>query len=232
MITEPKIVNSGAPQGAFLKRQMVIKQDGSQMPFEPTDFRVGLDIGICGRSIRVYDCDGYTREFFNVSTAFLVTDVYRTLARANLKLRPAQRTTSLSPRSQSHQRRTQSSSSSLRRSSVEEESHPRSSSLITIERCSDSSLSPRISSSSGTTSWLMTPLRSERSTSQMTAETPSQYTLGGRSSQRPLLSTSQDSNSSEIDILPVTRSNSIESLLPTAECSASRVSTSSLKTTS
>ena len=41
---------------------MVIKQDGSQMPFEPTDFRVGLDIGICGRSIRIYDIDQYTRE--------------------------------------------------------------------------------------------------------------------------------------------------------------------------
>lgn len=34
------------------------------MPFEPTDFKVGLDIGICGRSIRIYDCDQYTREFF------------------------------------------------------------------------------------------------------------------------------------------------------------------------
>ena len=67
MITEPKMVNSGTPQGAFLKRQLVIKQDGSGMPFEPTDFRVGLDIGICGRSIRVYDCDQYTREFFQVS---------------------------------------------------------------------------------------------------------------------------------------------------------------------
>ena len=46
---------------------MVLKQDGSQMPFEPTDFRVGLDIGICGRAIRVYDCDDYTRSFFKVS---------------------------------------------------------------------------------------------------------------------------------------------------------------------
>lgn len=64
MITEPKMVNSGTPQGAFLNRQLVIKQDGSGMPFDPTDFRVGLDIGICGRSIRVYDCDQYTREFF------------------------------------------------------------------------------------------------------------------------------------------------------------------------
>lgn len=67
MITEPKMVNSGTPQGHFLNRQLVIKQDGSGMPFEPTDFRVGLDIGICGRSIRVYDCDEYTREYFIVS---------------------------------------------------------------------------------------------------------------------------------------------------------------------
>ncbi len=63
-LIEPKQTNSGCLQGIFLKRQMVIKQDGSQMPFEPTDFRVGLDLGLCGRSIRVYDCDQYTREFF------------------------------------------------------------------------------------------------------------------------------------------------------------------------
>ena len=37
------------------------------MPFEPRDFRVGLDMGICGRAIRIYDCDAYTREFFDVS---------------------------------------------------------------------------------------------------------------------------------------------------------------------
>jgi hypothetical protein len=65
LITEPKQVNSGTPQGAFLKRQVVVKQDGSDMPFEPRDFRVGLDIGICGRAIRIYDCDAYTREFFD-----------------------------------------------------------------------------------------------------------------------------------------------------------------------
>lgn len=57
LMVEPKQVNAGTMQGAFLNRQMVLKQDGSQMPFEPTDFRVGLDIGICGRSIRIYDCD-------------------------------------------------------------------------------------------------------------------------------------------------------------------------------
>ncbi len=66
MITEPKVVNSGIPQGAFLKRQMVLKPDGMS-PFEPKDFRIGLDIGIYGRAIRITDCDEYTRQFFVVS---------------------------------------------------------------------------------------------------------------------------------------------------------------------
>lgn len=57
MITEPKQVNSGTPQGHFLNRQLVIKTDGSGMPFEPLDFTVGLDVSICGRAIRIYDCD-------------------------------------------------------------------------------------------------------------------------------------------------------------------------------
>lgn len=42
------------------------------MPFEPTDFTVGLDIGICGRAIRIYDADTYSREFFIVSTFFVL----------------------------------------------------------------------------------------------------------------------------------------------------------------
>ena len=45
---------------------MVVKQDGSNTPLLPTDFRVGLDVGIYGRAIRIYDCDQYTREFFEV----------------------------------------------------------------------------------------------------------------------------------------------------------------------
>ena len=67
MITEPKVVNSGTPQGAFLKRQMVLKSDGSQAPFMPTDFGVGTDVAIYGRQIRIYDADDYTRQFYAVS---------------------------------------------------------------------------------------------------------------------------------------------------------------------
>mmetsp|Transcript_21374 Transcript_21374/g.20520 ORF Transcript_21374/g.20520 Transcript_21374/m.20520 type:complete len:89 (-) Transcript_21374:1002-1268(-) len=64
MISEPKEMNSGTPQGVFLKRQMVLKQDGTGLPLAPTDFVVGLDCGIYGRTIRIYDCDQFTREFF------------------------------------------------------------------------------------------------------------------------------------------------------------------------
>lgn len=60
MITEPKIENSGIPQGAFLKRHMVLKTDGMS-PFMPQDFRVGEDVSIYGRCIRICDCDSYTR---------------------------------------------------------------------------------------------------------------------------------------------------------------------------
>lgn len=45
---------------------MVLKQDGSGMPISSNDFRIGLDVGIFGRSIRIYDCDEYTRLFFEV----------------------------------------------------------------------------------------------------------------------------------------------------------------------
>ena len=74
MITEPKQVNSGTPQGAFLKRQMALKQDGSQCPFMPSDFCIGLDIGIYGRQFRIYDCDSFTREFFQVSFLSLISE--------------------------------------------------------------------------------------------------------------------------------------------------------------
>ena len=67
MIIEPKEVNSGTPQGTFLKRQMVLKQDGSGTPLLPNDFRIGTDVSIFGRFIRITDCDEYTREFFAVS---------------------------------------------------------------------------------------------------------------------------------------------------------------------
>ena len=64
MITEPKQTNSGIPQGAFLKRHVVLKSDGT--PYVPDDFCIGADTGIYGRQIRIYDCDDYTRRYYAV----------------------------------------------------------------------------------------------------------------------------------------------------------------------
>lgn len=38
-ISEPKQVNSGTPQGIFLKRQMVLKSDGSGLKISPSDLK-------------------------------------------------------------------------------------------------------------------------------------------------------------------------------------------------
>jgi len=62
MITEPKQVNAGIPQGAFLNRHCVLKNDGT--PYMPDDFCIGCDTGIYGRQIRIYDADDYTRRFY------------------------------------------------------------------------------------------------------------------------------------------------------------------------
>ncbi len=62
-ITEEREMNSGIPQGAFLKRGKVKKDAVSYMNFK--DLRVGDSICIYGKYIRLYDCDDYTREYYN-----------------------------------------------------------------------------------------------------------------------------------------------------------------------
>ena len=64
MISEPRETNSGVPQGKFLKRRQVLREDGSGLALLPTDFKVGTEVKILGRQIRICDCDEYTREFF------------------------------------------------------------------------------------------------------------------------------------------------------------------------
>lgn len=64
MISEPRETNSGVPQGKFLKRRQLLREDGSGLALLPTDFRVGTEVKILGRQIRICDCDEYTREFY------------------------------------------------------------------------------------------------------------------------------------------------------------------------
>jgi hypothetical protein len=68
MITEQKQMNSGTPQGTFLKRQSVLKGDmppGQKCSFEIEDFRVGDSVNIYGRNYKIIDADQYTREFYS-----------------------------------------------------------------------------------------------------------------------------------------------------------------------
>ncbi|KAM3132970.1 hypothetical protein pb186bvf_014966 [Paramecium bursaria] len=64
-ITESKQENSGIPQGAFLKRQKVLRADNSGKFIIPEDFRLNEDITIYGKTIRLNDIDQYTREFYD-----------------------------------------------------------------------------------------------------------------------------------------------------------------------
>jgi len=62
-ISEPKVENSGLPQGQFLKRQRVQRADGSGF-LGPGDFRVTEDLAIYGRNFHITGADRFTRWFF------------------------------------------------------------------------------------------------------------------------------------------------------------------------
>lgn len=63
-INEEKKENSGIPQGIFLKREKCLNSNGNGKFLTAHDFRVGEAITIYGRSIYIYNCDEYTREFY------------------------------------------------------------------------------------------------------------------------------------------------------------------------
>eukprot|EP00441_Pelagodinium_beii_P026375 CAMPEP_0197664452 /NCGR_PEP_ID=MMETSP1338-20131121/58639_1 /TAXON_ID=43686 ORGANISM="Pelagodinium beii, Strain RCC1491" /NCGR_SAMPLE_ID=MMETSP1338 /ASSEMBLY_ACC=CAM_ASM_000754 /LENGTH=630 /DNA_ID=CAMNT_0043243087 /DNA_START=79 /DNA_END=1971 /DNA_ORIENTATION=- len=65
MVSEPKIENSGIPQGTFVKRHRIPKQNdpkGSFFSYE--DLRVGMTISLYSRSFRIVSCDEFTRSFY------------------------------------------------------------------------------------------------------------------------------------------------------------------------
>ena len=90
-IIEPKETNSGTPQGIFLKRQAVLKEDGSGIALLPEDFSVGSNVVIYGKNIRLTDCDQYTREFYENlgmpqgSPESIPSDPYTTKTKAQVK---------------------------------------------------------------------------------------------------------------------------------------------------
>ena len=61
-IAEPKIENCGIPQGQFVKRGKIPKDSRGEF-YGLDDIDVGAELTVYGRTFRVVDCDGYTREY-------------------------------------------------------------------------------------------------------------------------------------------------------------------------
>ena len=65
-ITEPKVENYGIPQGVFLKRQKVPKKVGElDNNYTWRDFNICSNIQFFERIFRIYDCDAFTKQFYD-----------------------------------------------------------------------------------------------------------------------------------------------------------------------
>lgn len=61
-ISEPRVENSGIPQGVFVKKHRIPKGDGSHYTWE--DFGIRVNMNFYGRVFRVVDADEFTRNFY------------------------------------------------------------------------------------------------------------------------------------------------------------------------
>lgn len=63
-VSEPRVLNSGLTQGAFLKRHRIPREDGSQEFLHWRDLEVGMDLYLYNRAFHIADADAFTREFY------------------------------------------------------------------------------------------------------------------------------------------------------------------------
>jgi hypothetical protein len=62
-ILEPRSLNSGIPQGCFLKR-MKLFSNALQRDYTETDLHISSNFEVYGRVFKIYDCDNFTRDYF------------------------------------------------------------------------------------------------------------------------------------------------------------------------
>lgn len=63
LILEPRVPNSGIPQGIFLKRAKIPKPDGSG-DYDWVDLRLGMDLNVYSRVFRIVQCDQFTQGYY------------------------------------------------------------------------------------------------------------------------------------------------------------------------
>ncbi|KAG8329790.1 EF-hand domain-containing member C2 [Homalodisca vitripennis] len=66
-VVEPKVANSGIPQGCLMARQRIRlpKSSGSDEFYDIIDFNIGKTVELHGRVFKITDCDNFTRVFLN-----------------------------------------------------------------------------------------------------------------------------------------------------------------------
>lgn len=73
LVSEPKMENSGIPQGNFVKRHRIPKPGGGYYTYH--DLKVGITISIYSRAFRITGCDDFTRKFFQTALNIDVGEV-------------------------------------------------------------------------------------------------------------------------------------------------------------
>jgi len=63
-IIEPRVENSGIPQGIFLKRHLVPKPNAPTDQYTWKDLSIGMDLTVYSRVFRITGCDDFTRQFY------------------------------------------------------------------------------------------------------------------------------------------------------------------------
>ncbi|ORX56052.1 hypothetical protein BCR36DRAFT_346610 [Piromyces finnis] len=61
-VNEPQVENSGIPQGVLISRQKIPKS--SSEFYTPKDFNIGINIKLYSKTIRIVDCDEFTRRYY------------------------------------------------------------------------------------------------------------------------------------------------------------------------